>query len=74
MQHDPHDKPSIQLSQFLKMLGVVNTGGEAKILIQRGDVRVNGTIETRRGRRLHPGDEVHLSGVLHVVPPRKEQG
>jgi ribosome-associated protein len=47
----------------------VGTGGEAKLLIQRGDVRVNGAIETRRGRRLQPGDAVELAGSVRVVPP-----
>ena len=37
-------KPAIQLARFLKLQGLVGTGGEAKILIQRGDVRVNGAI------------------------------
>ncbi|MFY7695854.1 MAG: RNA-binding S4 domain-containing protein [Cyanobium sp.] len=60
---------TIQLAQFLKLQGLVGTGGEAKILIQRGDVRVNGAIETRRGRRLHPGDAVELAGSMRVVPP-----
>ena len=59
---------TIQLSRFLKAQGLVSTGGEAKILIQRGDVRVNGSIETRRARQLHPGDRVELAGQLHLVP------
>ena len=50
----------------------MSTGGEAKILIQRGDVRVNGAIETRRGRQLSPGDHVELAGCQKVVPPIKE--
>ena len=62
-------KPAIQLARFLKLQGLVGTGGEAKILIQRGDVRVNGAIETRRGRQLHPGDQVELAGRQLVVPP-----
>jgi ribosome-associated protein len=59
---------TIQLAQFLKLQGLVGTGGEAKVLIQRGDVRVNGAIETRRGRRLRPGDQVELAGSMRVVP------
>lgn len=61
--------PTIQLARFLKFQGLVSTGGEAKILIQRGDVRVNGAIETRRGRQLQPGDQVQLAGRELVVPP-----
>jgi ribosome-associated protein len=52
----------VKLDQFLKWQGLVSTGGEAKLRIQRGDVRVNGTIETRRGRQLTPGDAVELDG------------
>jgi ribosome-associated protein len=59
---------TIQLARFLKLQGLVGTGGEAKILIQRGDVSVNGAIETRRGRQLHPGDRVRLAGRDWVVP------
>jgi ribosome-associated protein len=61
--------PTIQLARFLKLQGLVSTGGEAKILIQRGDVRVNGAIETRRGRQLQSGDQVQLAGRELVVPP-----
>jgi ribosome-associated protein len=52
----------VKLDQFLKFHGLVATGGEAKQRIQRGDVRVNGSIELRRGRRLAPGDAVSLDG------------
>ncbi|MFN7677185.1 MAG: RNA-binding S4 domain-containing protein, partial [Cyanobacteriota bacterium] len=61
-------QPTIQLAQFLKVLGWVGTGGEAKLLIQRGDVRVNGAIETRRGRQLQAGDVVELAGQRQEVP------
>ncbi len=52
----------MKLDQFLKWQGLVGTGGEAKQRIQRGDVTVNGTIETRRGRQLAPGDAVVIDG------------
>jgi ribosome-associated protein len=50
----------IKLDSFLKMTGAVGTGGEAKIRILEGEVRVNGEVEQRRGRKLYPGDRVHL--------------
>jgi ribosome-associated protein len=60
----------LKLDQFLKWSGLVGTGGEAKLRIQRGDVRVNGAIETRRGRQLHLGDAVAIDGrELLVTPP-----
>lgn len=51
-------KPSIRLDQFLKAQELVDTGGQAKLLIQDGCVRVNGEVETRRRRQLFSGDVV----------------
>ncbi len=48
----------IKLDQFLKLLGVAQSGGQAKHMIVEGDVKVNGTLETRRGRKLVTGDKV----------------
>jgi ribosome-associated protein len=56
------------LDQFLKWQGLVGTGGEAKQRIQGGEVRVNGFQETRRGRKLKPGDRVELAGQTVLVP------
>ena len=50
----------IRLGQLLKAAGLVDSGGEVKALIADGAVTVNGEVETRRGRQLHPGDEVRL--------------
>jgi ribosome-associated protein len=50
----------IRLGQLLKAAGLVDTGGEAKAVLGEGLVSVNGEPETRRGRQLHPGDEVRL--------------
>jgi ribosome-associated protein len=58
---------TIQLDQFLKLKGLVQTGGEAKLLIQAGEVRVNGKIETRRGKTLVAGDRVTTMGSSLVV-------
>jgi ribosome-associated protein len=58
----------VKLDQFLKFHGLVATGGEAKLRIQRGDVRVNGALELRRGRQLAPGDVVLLDGRQRVFP------
>jgi ribosome-associated protein len=48
------------LGQALKVASLVGSGGEAKILIQAGEVLVNGEVETRRGRMLHEGDVVEV--------------
>ncbi len=48
----------IKLGQALKATGLVDSGVVAKEVIQNGEVAVNGEIDTRRGRKLYPGDEV----------------
>lgn len=52
------DSPTIQLDQFLKIMNLVETGGQAKMVIQGGFVDVNGETETRRKRKLRHGDIV----------------
>jgi ribosome-associated protein len=58
---------TIRLGQYLKLLGLVATGGEAKYMIQDGHVRVNGEVETRRKRQLHDGDTVEVGDYVSVV-------
>ena len=48
----------MKLDQFLKWKNLVSSGGEAKIYIKSGKVKVNGEIETRRGKKLAKGDKV----------------
>jgi len=48
----------MKLDQFLKYKNLVSSGGEAKIFIKSGSVKVNGVIETRRGRKLNKGYKV----------------
>lgn len=54
------EEPVITLGQALKVSDLVGSGGEAKVLIQAGEVLVNGEVETRRGRKLAPGDVVEV--------------
>lgn len=60
------EKP-IKLDQFLKWMNVTQTGGQAKLLIQAGEVMVNGSVETRRGRKLVKGDRVSVMGESFTV-------
>jgi ribosome-associated protein len=53
---------TIRLGQALKLAGLAGSGGEARALIEQGGVRVNGDVETRRGRQLRRGDVVALGG------------
>lgn len=52
----------IKLGQALKLSGIAQTGSEAKIMIEDGGVLVNGETETRRGKKLRPGDVVEAGG------------
>ena len=52
----------IKLGQALKAAGLVESGVEAKEVIQDGQVSVNGEIDTRRGRKLNGGDVVSFGG------------
>ena len=61
------EEETIKLEQFLKLAQVVATGGQAKMLIQSGAVRVNGVVETRRGRKLRPDDSVVVDGEELIV-------
>jgi len=58
---------TIKLDQFLKLVGIAPTGGQAKMMIQGGDVLVNSTLETRRGRKLVSGDKVTVGGQTFEV-------
>ena len=61
----------IRLGQLLKLAGVVDGGGEVKAFLAAHEVLVNGEAEGRRGRQLHPGDEVRVAGdVVRLVAPR----
>jgi len=53
---------SIRLGQFLKLADLVDTGADAKGLLASGLVRVNGEVESRRGRQLVTGDVVECAG------------
>ncbi|MCD1147913.1 S4 domain-containing protein YaaA [Peptoniphilus sp. KCTC 25270] len=54
------DTEFIKLDSFLKLMAWVESGGQAKQFVLDGMVFVNGEVETRRGRKLYPGDVVEL--------------
>lgn len=63
MSTDPaSEQQTLRLDQFLKLRGIADTGGQAKVLIQSGEVQVNGEVETRRRRKLVVGDVVEFEG------------
>ena len=57
----------IKLDAFLKFAAIVQTGGEAKMIIEDEIVKVNGETCTQRGRKLRPGDKIDIDGQLFKV-------
>jgi ribosome-associated protein len=65
---------TIRLGQYLKFVGLVATGGEAKYLIQDGQILVNGEVETRRKRQLRAGDTVEFQEYRYTVTSEDTSG
>ena len=66
MSTDPaFEREAFRLDQFLKFRGIADSGGQAKLLIQSGEVQVNGQLETRRRRKLVVGDVVTVEGIAY---------
>jgi len=58
---------TIRLSQLLKLANVVQDGSEAKFRIANDEIRVNGAVENRRGRKLRNGDRAEFDGETYDV-------
>lgn len=57
----------IKLGQALKLAGLVSSGVDAKFVIQDGQVKVNGEVDTRRGKKLYSGDNFEFNGQVVIV-------
>ena len=57
----------IKLGQALKLAGLVSSGVDEKFLIQDGQVKVNGEVDTRRGKKLRPGDTFEFENTVVLV-------
>ena len=57
----------IKLCQAMKLAGMVDTGADAKTVIQDGMVKVNGEVETQRGKKLRPGDKIEFEGKTVII-------
>ena len=57
----------ITLGQFLKFVSIISNGSHAKIFLNENEVRVNGEIENRRGRKLYPGYEILVQNTTYKV-------
>ena len=67
MREVPISDEVIRLGQFLKLSGLAESGADARTLVAAGYVSVNGATEDRRGRQLHRGDVVVVSGEAVLV-------
>lgn len=63
-------RPPIRLGQFLKLAGLAEDGVDARLLVQEGEVTVNGSVDTRRGRQLVAGDLVEVATPTGTVGAR----
>lgn len=61
------DTEFIKLEQLLKLASIVDSGGIAKMIIQDELIKVNGEIETRRGRKLYPEDKIEYEGDIFLI-------
>ena len=52
----------IKLDSFMKWAAIVSSGAEAKMYIQNGEVKYNGEIEVRRGKKIFTGDVIEFQG------------
>ncbi len=61
------DTEFIKLDSFLKFTGAATLGSEAKFYIQNGDVKVNGEVEIRRGRKLYKSDRIEFQEEEYII-------
>ena len=61
------DTDFIRLDAFLKMKDAVQSGCHAKIVIQEGEVKVNGEVCTMRGKKLRKGDTAEFERIIYIV-------
>ena len=57
----------IKLQDAMKFANIVYSGGEAKVLIQEEQVKVNGEVCTMRGKKLYPGDKFEFDGQVYLI-------
>ncbi|NVO21453.1 MAG: RNA-binding S4 domain-containing protein [Bacteroidetes bacterium] len=61
MEFELFEQEYIELNKLLKLMNLVESGGEAKIRIEQGEVKVNGTVEYRKRNKLRTGDKVEFN-------------
>lgn len=68
------ERQSMRLDQYLKLCGAADSGGQAKYLIQAGEVSVNGVVVTQRRRKLADGDRIRCGGNEYQFEESDESG
>lgn len=61
------DAEFMTLNVLLKIEGIIETGGMAKLFLQENEVLVNGEPDNRRGRKLYPNDVVEVKGIKYII-------
>jgi ribosome-associated protein len=61
------DTGIIKLDQFLKWAGIASLGSEAKFYINNGDIKLNGVVETQRGKKLVKGDIIEFNNESYKI-------
>jgi ribosome-associated protein len=69
----PIKEEYIKLDSLLKLSMAAETGGEAKLMIQSGDIKINGEICTARGKKIRKGDIVKYPGGALTVKPEEDE-
>ena len=62
----------ITLGQFLKYNGLISNGSEAKIAVLTFKITINGESETRRGRKIYPGDLIKINKKSYLVAQKND--
>jgi S4 domain protein YaaA len=57
----------INLGQFLKHAGIIDTGGQAKEFIVSSEIKVNGILTNQRGKKLYPGDVIKVNDLMFTI-------
>ena len=57
----------IKLESAMKLANIIPSGGQAKVLIQNGEVKANGQVCTMRGKKLYPGDQFEFMGQIYLI-------
>lgn len=72
MEFTLKDQEYIELMKLLKFMGLTDTGGESKIRIDNGEVKINGEVDLRRRRKCRAGDKIEFDGKTIFISDQKK--